>query len=259
MATNGRDARQGARRVGGRKGALASRALRAHVPRLAARAARLEHRPAAVAWTPRACLPLRQRPCGRVGRSSGRLPRVRKYKADPGSGCSRHVVLVGSLAVCHPRLAGRDRRPRGLLSDGHELHRAGDHQPLGQPDDHDRHRVHGRGAVLGRRHPLSGPGGGRPPDVEVPRYGRRPARPDHEIRYGCTACLGCVSGDVEPGRSLRRDARRGLPALLQQAMERNATDPGLAGHAAGRIAGHAGGPRAPGGSLDSLAALGREA
>src|SRR5205807_1401029 len=84
----------------------------------------LEDRPAAVAWTPRACLPLRQRPCCRVGRSSGRLPRVRKYKADPGSGCSGHVVLVGSLAVCHPRLAGRDRRPRGLLSDGHELHRA---------------------------------------------------------------------------------------------------------------------------------------
>ena len=184
---------------------------------------------------------------------------MRKHQADPGSGRSRHLVLVGPVAVRDARLAGGDRGPRGLLSHRRELHGARDHQPLGQPDDHDRHRVHGRGAVLGRRHPLSGPGGGRPPDVEVPRYRRRPARPDHEIRYGCTACLGRVSGDVEPGRSLRRDARRGLPALLQQAMERNATDPWLAGHAAGRIAGHAGGPRAPGGSLDSVAALGREA
>ena len=66
---------------------------------------------------------------------------------------------------------------RGLLPEQHEQHGPRDHQSLGQPDDHDRPRVHGRGAVRGRRHPLPGAGDRRAAHVEVARHRGRSARP----------------------------------------------------------------------------------
>ena len=175
--------------------------------------------------------------------------------ARAGSRRPRHLVLVRAVAVCHPRLAGPDRRPRRLLPDGHQLHRAGDHQPLGQPDDHDRARVHGRGPVLRRRHPLCGPGRRRTAHVQVARHRRRSARADRQVRRRRAACLGRVGRDVQPGRALRREPRRGLPQVLQQAVERDAAGAELAWPAAlagARSFRAAGAPRGP---VDPVQAL----
>src|SRR5437879_542516 len=68
VAAHGGDAGQGARRIRCGQGALASRTIRADLPRLAARSARLEYRTAAVARPPRPGLLLRQRTHHRRGR-----------------------------------------------------------------------------------------------------------------------------------------------------------------------------------------------
>src|SRR5690606_11172229 len=51
---------------------------------------------------------------------------VRRFEPRAGSGRARHLVLLLALAVLDPRLAGRDRRPEGVLPDEHAGHCTGD-------------------------------------------------------------------------------------------------------------------------------------
>src|SRR5229473_1156140 len=123
---------------------------------------------------------------------------MRKHRDHSRHRRARHLVVVSAVALCHAGLARRDRRSSLLLSDRYELHRARHHQPLGQPDDHDRARVHGRGSFFRCRHPLPGAGGRRAADVEVLGHRRRPAQPDRQVRDGRPQGVGGFGGDVQP-------------------------------------------------------------
>src|SRR6266851_4500189 len=125
-----------------------------------------------------------------------------------------NTEITQDTDVLDTRLAGPDRRPPLLLPKRHEQHSTGDHQSLGEPDDHDRPRVHGRGAVLRCGHPLSSPGCGRAAHVEVAGYRHRSARACRKVRCRRAARVGCIGRHVEPGRALRRVADRGLSPFL---------------------------------------------
>ena len=75
----------------------------------------LEHLAADLVGSPAAALAVPGRPLDVRRGGAGRVLRVRLRRADPERGRPRHVVLVGALAVRHARLAGRHRRPPGLL------------------------------------------------------------------------------------------------------------------------------------------------
>ncbi len=79
----------------------------------------LVHQPAAVVGTSHTGLVRLRRPLVRGAQRGGsaRGARHRSQRAAaPGRGCARHLVLLGAVAVFHPRLAGADPRPRNLLS-----------------------------------------------------------------------------------------------------------------------------------------------
>src|SRR5712692_2580384 len=122
---------------------------------------------------------------------------MRHRRTQAGPRRARHLVLICPLAFRHARLARRDGGPAGLLSERHELHGPRDHLSLGQPDDHDRPRVHGRGAVLGRGHPLPGAGRRWTAYVEVARDRDRPTTARRQVRCRCAAGVGRVGRDDE--------------------------------------------------------------
>src|SRR6266851_3377672 len=122
VASHGKAARPRRRGQRGRPGSLAPGALRAHLPRLDARPARLEHQPAALARPSHPGLLLRERPRHRERRPTARVHRMRQQPVQAGHRRPRHLVLVGPVAFRHARLARRDRRPADLLPDEHELH-----------------------------------------------------------------------------------------------------------------------------------------
>ena len=167
-------------------------------------------------------LPLWQCPDGHwtVRRGGAvRVRRVRLRRADPQRGRPRHVVLVGALAVRHPRLAGRHRRPPGLLPRRPEHDRARHHPPLGEPDDLLRPRADGRRPVLERRHPLPRPRADGRADVEEPRHGDEPARADRALRRRRDPLRADEDGLVA-GRHLLGGRDRGGAEAREQALER---------------------------------------
>ncbi len=150
--------------------------------------------------------------------------RRRRRRADARSGRARHLVLVGPLAVRHPRLAGADARARGVLPGQRQLDGARDHPAVGEQDDLGRPRADGRGSVHRRDHPLDRARGRRPADVEEPRHRRRPARDDRRPRRGRDP-VRAAEDLVDPGRALLSRRDRGGPQARQQALERLAADP----------------------------------
>src|SRR3954465_11494642 len=69
---------------------------------------------------PYTCVVLRERPPLRIGGRDGQSDEVRGVRLDAdqaGPRRTRHMVLVGAVAVYHARLAREDARPRILLPD----------------------------------------------------------------------------------------------------------------------------------------------
>ena len=199
------------------------------------------------------------RRAGRGGRAATQRRRGRR-SPDPGRGRARHLVLVRALAVLHPRLAGADRRARDVLPDLDARHGLRHHLLLGRPHGHVRALLHGRrGAVPRRLHARARARRGRPEDVQVQGQRARPAR--HHRRHRARGAGGqaherhdaAASRPEDRGSDprgvsrrdrglrhrraplhlrlarlerarhpLRPQARRGLPELLQQALERDA-------------------------------------
>ena len=102
--------------------------------------------------------------------------------AHPRRRCARHLVLLGTVAVLHPRLARRDEGGKALLPDRRPRHRLRHHLLLGRPHDDDGPARHGRSAVPRRLHPCAGPRREGPEDVEVERQRHRPSRADRRVR-----------------------------------------------------------------------------
>ncbi len=71
---------------------------------------------------------------------------------DQDDGRPRHLVLLGPLALRHPRLAGRDRRPAHVLPDRPDVDRVRHHLLLGGPHDHAGPQVPGRDPLPARLH-----------------------------------------------------------------------------------------------------------
>ena len=220
----------GARGAGDRR---APRAARALPPRVAApvrdRLARgdpgLVPLAAALVGSPAPDLDdARRRGDLRRHRGGGAGARRRGRRADARPGRARHLVLVGALAVRDARLAGADARARGVLPGQRQLDGARDHPALGEPHDLGGPRADGRGAVHRRDHPLDRARGRRPPDVEEPRHGRRPARDDRRPRRRRDA-LRAAQDLLDPGRPLLARGDRGGPQAREQALERLPPDP----------------------------------
>ena len=137
-------------------------------------------------------------------------------------------------------------------------HRLRHHLLLGRPDDHDDHALHRPGAVQARLHPRPGARLARPQDEQERRQRARSGRPDRRHRAAAAARqarhrlaqardrAGGPRGHEEgvparhpglrrrrvalhvrraghagPQHQLRQQALRGLPQLLQQALERD--------------------------------------
>ena len=187
----------------------------------------------------------------RLGRAPASVP--------PRRGRARHVVLLGAVVPLHAGLArgheGAAHVPAVVGAD----HRLRHHLLLGRAHDHDDDLLHGPRPVPRRLHQLDRPRRGRPEDVEVEGERARSPRPDRRRRprdAGGEAHVehdGPAPGrghreahaqavprrhpglrrrrdalhvreprDVRPHAELRPLALRGLPQLLQQAVERDA-------------------------------------
>src|SRR6185369_12681974 len=133
---------------------------------------------------------------------------------------------------------------------------------LGRPDDHDDDPLHRPGAVPRCLHPRPGARLARAQDEQVGRQRARSGRPDRwhraaraagkahhrpaqtrdrthrpqehperisgrdsAIRRRCAALYFRVAGNARPQHQLRHQALRGLPQLLQQALERDPPHP----------------------------------
>ena len=153
----------------------------------------------------------------RLLRRAGRAARGRRLGAVHRR--ARHVVLVGAVAVRDARLARRHAVAAPLVPRQRPRHRARHHQPLGGADDLHRHRVRRRHPVHRRVHPLHDPGRRRPPDVEVARHRRRPARPDRPVRRRRDP-LRPAEDVLDAGRALRRGHDRRGALVHEQAVER---------------------------------------
>ena len=103
-------------------------------------------------------------------------------------------------------------RTRAVLPGQRQLHCARDHPSVGEPDDLDGARGHGRAPVHRRDHPLDRAGAGRAADVEEPWH-RGSTRSRRSTRTGrrrrAMACWGSSTQDVrffpgaiEEGRKL---------------------------------------------------------
>ena len=135
---------------------------------------------------------------------------------------ARHLVLLRALAVLDARLAGRDAGAEALLSDQRAGHRLRHHLLLGRPDDDDGPALHGRGAVPRRLHPRPGPRREGREDVEVEGQRHRPAGPDRPLRRRRAALHAGRHGGAGARHQALASARRRLPQLRDQALERRA-------------------------------------
>ena len=118
---------------------------------------RLERLAPALVGAPAAALVLPGRARDLRVAAAKRLRGVRERRARARPGRPRHVVLVGAVAVRDARLARADAGARALLPRQRQLDRAGDHPPLGEPDDLDGARAPGREPVHRRDHPRHDP------------------------------------------------------------------------------------------------------
>ena len=198
-------------------------------------------------------------PKPRRARRRRRSSAARRRRSRATRTCSTRGSRPRSGAT--PRSAGRERRVElqdvpAVVDAGHRLRH---HLLLGRADDHDDDLLHRPRAVPRRLHQRDRPRRGRPEDVEVEGQRARPARPHRRRRRrdaggeehrqhdgpaaggeGRAAHAQGVSGGhpgvrrrrgalhvrvarhVQPHAQLRPEALRGLPQLLQQAVERDA-------------------------------------
>ena len=94
-----------------------------------------------------------------------------------------------AVALLRVRVAGGDRRPRGLLSDARHGHGTGYPVFLGGSYDHGRLRVHGRSALHAGLSARDRSGQAGAQDVEVPRQRRRSDRGRRSFWRGCAPVL----------------------------------------------------------------------
>ena len=140
------------------RGADRPRHLQPRLPRLDAQDPALVHLAAALVGPPAAGLVLRRL------RGDVSSPRRRPSAAARAGGrcaATRTSSTPGSAPRCgrsRPRLARRDAGARRVLPDRRPGHGPGDHLPLGRADGDDGDRVHRRGPVQRRLHPLRDPG-----------------------------------------------------------------------------------------------------
>ena len=190
-------------------------------------------------------------------RAQGRGRRLQR-RADARSRRPRHLVLVGAGAVLVARLAEEDRGAGAVPALVGARHRLRHHLLLGRPDDHDDAALHRSGAVPRRLHPRPGARRAGQADEQVGRQRARSGRPDRRhrpraaarqaldrpapardraagqeghrgriperhsrLRRRCAALHLRLARQPGPQRQLRLQALRGLPQLLQQALERD--------------------------------------
>ena len=115
--------------------------------RLGRRHARLVHQPPVVVGAPDPGL---VRPRGRDPLRRPRRAAAGRGRLAAGPGRARHLVLLRAVAVLHPRLARRHRRPAPVLPDLGPGHRLRHPVLLGRPDD-DVRPVRDAGGRPGRR------------------------------------------------------------------------------------------------------------
>ena len=177
------------------------------------------------------------------GRGAGRRARLlrRQRRADAGRGRqdrrergpprdvpqarrgrARHLVLLRAVAVLDARLAGRDAGTEALLPDQRAGHRLRHHLLLGRPHDDDGPALHEGGAVPHRLHPRAGARRARRQDVEVEGQRHRSAAPDRRLRRRRAALHAGRDGGAGARHQALDPARRGLPQLRDQAVERGA-------------------------------------
>ena len=135
-------------------------------------------------------------------------------------GRARHLVLLRAVGVLDARLARQDAGARALLSDRHAGHRLRHHLLLGRPDDDDGPALHEGRAVRHRLHPRPRPRREGRQDVEVEGQRHRSPRADRRVRRRRAALHACRDGGPGPRHQARQIARRGLPQLRDQAVER---------------------------------------
>ena len=152
----------------------------------------------------------------------GRAPLRHARDADARRGRARHLVLLRALAVLDAGLAGGDAGAEAPLQDRRAGHRLRHHLLLGRPHDDDGPALHEGGAVPHRLHPRAGPRREGPEDVEVQGQRHRPAGTDRRLWRRCAALHAGRHGGAGPRHQARQVARRGLPQLRHQAVERRA-------------------------------------
>ncbi len=173
-------------------------------------------------------------------------------------GRAGHLVLLGPVAVLDPGLARADPGAGHLLPHQRPGHRIRHHLLLGRAHDHDGPQVHRRGPLPPGLHPRPGQatptatrcpspramsstpwtsstasdieslvakntGGLMQPDMaqQVEQNTRTPVPRRHRrLRHGRPALYFRRSGFHRPRYPLRPGPHRGLPQLLQQAVER---------------------------------------
>ena len=96
------------------------------------------------------------------------------------------------------------------------------HLLLGRPHDDDGPALHGRGALRHGLHPRPRPRREGRQDVEVERQRHRSARRDRAVRRRCPAHDARRHGRAGARHQAVRPARRGLPQLRDQDLERGA-------------------------------------
>ena len=138
------------------------------------------------------------------------------------SGCARHLVLFGVVAVLDARLAGWDAGAETLLPDLDAGYRLRHHFLLGRAHDDDGAAFHERGAVPRRLHPRFGARCQRRENVEVEGQRHRSVAGDRRIRRRCPALHARRHGGAGPRHQALGAARRGLSQFRDQAVERGA-------------------------------------